>query len=565
MNLDKLRLTSKQAGQFVQPAAAPNWMTAIETRVGPWVKEQGNKALWDTVLFTSKRRGVLKEKLSRREFAELLVELCPKAIESTDTAKSIRASMEKSLFTKQRKQNFDLLPETHALKLLVAKLEELFDAEEAYETPAEAACTLEGRVLEYLRNTVDEETQNFPRSVIVEHPTYDHIRPTLTVETYISQKFLEAKTPSHINAFECIDGSIDRDKIYSLIGQYCDMKGVKLFVVSTKGFKNEVVAEARKHFVGLVRVDLSVEVTDDAFVLPRSVDDHVRRQQVVEMMEGRRRMECPLLLWDNDKMTSSLVDILAADGVCVDEAPLLDAPRYTDAWIEQQADAITDALSADDLLPINIDSIVQSHGLSWQWGALVENQLGRIALDKDLVTINALLRTDNHRLRFTLAHELGHHLLHKSLLTRNRLTSFSETKETLDNGKAMTDDERGWLEHHANHFASCLLMPRKLVVKQYARIYQDIFDVPWRDMSQTLYWDENNLPAMKDCSRVLGQLSEIFDVSVAAMKWRLKRLDLLIMGNKKSPGGMHSVGEILRHLPLFGGIVPNFSSETKTE
>ena len=534
MDINNIQLTTEQASCFAQPAEVPYWIFVIENRIGPWIKDKGNKALWDIVLFASQREGIVKKPLSRLKFAELLVALCPKALEASDTASSIKASMEKSAFTKKQMNDFDRLPDTHALRLLVSEIEDLFFSEDGYETPTEPEFTLKNRLEDYLKDTVDEQTEKMPCSVIVEHPVYGNITPTLSIETFQTTKFKEAKTPSHIVAYECFDGIVDRDKIYSLIGQYNRMQGVKLWVVSTSGFKNDVVCVARDNFIGLMRIDLSTGVNADSFILPRSVEDHVRQQQGVETMMGKRYMEYPLLSWRDNMVTSSMAEILAADGVRIKEGLLLKSPIMSNEEIEELADELTDSLPSWDLLPVNLERIISSCELSWQWGDLPAEQLGIIALNKDLVTINYSLRYDEHRKRFTLAHELGHHLLHKDLLESNKLTSFGETKSTLANTTPVSGDELSWLEHHANHFAACILMPRKIVIEQYKKYFDFYLTATYGDRLAPLYWDENNHYAMQNCLRVLGPLSRRFGVSVEAMKWRLKSLEWLRIG-KSTP------------------------------
>jgi Zn-dependent peptidase ImmA (M78 family) len=530
MNTNNIQLTTEQASCFAQPAEVSNWIYAIENKVGPWVKEKGNKALWDVVLFASQRMGTIKKPLSRLKFASLLVALCPKALDASDTPTSIKASMEKSAFTKKQMADFDRLPDTHALRLLVNEIEQLLNSDEDYEAPIEPEFTLRNRLEDYLRGTVDEQKEKMPCSVIVGHPVYGNITPTLSIETFQTAKFMEAKTPSHVVAYECVDGIVDRDKIYSLVGQYNKMQGVKLWVVSTSGFRNDVVSVARENFVGLMRIDLNTGVNSDSFILPRSVEDHVKYQQGVETMMGRRFMEYPLLSWKGNTVTSSMAEILAADGVRIKEGLLLKSPIIYNEEIEELADELTDKLPSWDLLPVNLDRIIRYCELTWQWGDLPAEQLGIIELSNDLVTINRSLRFDEHRKRFTLAHELGHHLLHKELLERNRLTSFGETMITLANTTPVSGDELSWLEHHANHFAACILMPRKTVIEQYKRYYDYHIIGVYGSLLAPLNWDEDNWFAMQKCMSVIGPLSRRFGVSIEAMKWRLKSLGWLRIG-----------------------------------
>ena len=62
---------------IVQPADFEAWAAAMEERVVPWIRERGNKALWDMVLFVSQRMGIVKEKLAREDFARLVIRVCP--------------------------------------------------------------------------------------------------------------------------------------------------------------------------------------------------------------------------------------------------------------------------------------------------------------------------------------------------------------------------------------------------------------------------------------------------------------------------------------------------------
>ena len=43
MNTNNIQLTTEQASCFAQPAEVSNWIYAIENKVGPWIKDKGNK------------------------------------------------------------------------------------------------------------------------------------------------------------------------------------------------------------------------------------------------------------------------------------------------------------------------------------------------------------------------------------------------------------------------------------------------------------------------------------------------------------------------------------------
>jgi len=107
-------------------------------------------------------------------------------------------------------------------------------------------------------------------------------------------------------------------------------------------------------------------------------------------------------------------------------------------------------------------------------------------------------------LRFTIAHELGHCILHfPSKTQNNQLTLFNEQENEMPIYKCRSQDILGenenadWDEINANRFASCILMPKDLV---------------------SLYWNQ--------CEEV-NELANTFQVSNQAMTFRLKKLGLL--------------------------------------
>ena len=67
-----------------------------------------------------------------------------------------------------------------------------------------------------------------------------------------------------------------------------------------------------------------------------------------------------------------------------------------------------------------------------------------------------------NRYRFTLAHEIGHIVLHKNLYRTNRFSSIAEWKEFIN---SMTEEEHGWIEYQGYAFAGLILVPRENFIK----------------------------------------------------------------------------------------------------
>ena len=101
---------------------------------------------------------------------------------------------------------------------------------------------------------------------------------------------------------------------------------------------------------------------------------------------------------------------------------------------------------------------------------------------------------NNHnikRQRFTIAHELGHYILH-----RGKNTVFTDTT-------FFRSDDMNSIEYHANEFASRLLMPENILRKLI---------------------DEDKI-------NNIGELASALDVSSAAMKYRVISLGYKIKDN----------------------------------
>lgn len=118
--------------------------------------------------------------------------------------------------------------------------------------------------------------------------------------------------------------------------------------------------------------------------------------------------------------------------------------------------------------------------------------------------------TDAHRRLFTVAHELGHWILH-----RNHLLDGILRDEVLEEGGASR------IEIQANKFASFLLVPES-TLRILTRIAFDKYDNPRKDR---LWWDLQpcNMELAHD---ILGFLSEWFNVS--------KEMLILRMENNKT-------------------------------
>ncbi len=83
-------------------------------------------------------------------------------------------------------------------------------------------------------------------------------------------------------------------------------------------------------------------------------------------------------------------------------------------------------------------------------------------MENIFIDFNLYMNFEN-RTKFTIAHEIGHFILHGELFKKLNINSV-ETLGTLSS--KITDDEYGWLEYQAYSFASQVLVPKKTLFEE---------------------------------------------------------------------------------------------------
>lgn len=148
--------------------------------------------------------------------------------------------------------------------------------------------------------------------------------------------------------------------------------------------------------------------------------------------------------------------------------------------------------------------------------------LGTIEFEPLRIQLFSHEQTNLGRDRFTLAHELGHHLLgHGNFMVREYCdeNDFTLKRRRIDDG---SDIAR--LEYQANYFAACLLMPRVSFAFDFRRALEQL---AIRDKGfGPLYVDDQQCN-IQNFRAVLLVLAERFQVSQAAAAIRLESLGLL--------------------------------------
>ena len=149
---------------------------------------------------------------------------------------------------------------------------------------------------------------------------------------------------------------------------------------------------------------------------------------------------------------------------------------------------------------VNVEKIARERGLK-----VIPYELGDVSgvlyVDKGRGTIGYNPNESEVRIRFTIAHELGHYELHrlnKEIFVDNKKFTVLFRDQRSSTGEVV-------IEQEANAFAAALLMPKDLLTQEIAKRQIDLSD---------------------DNSDVIKDLAAKFKVSTQAMTFRIANLNL---------------------------------------
>ena len=164
---------------------------------------------------------------------------------------------------------------------------------------------------------------------------------------------------------------------------------------------------------------------------------------------------------------------------------------------------VVKALALDESVPFPVERAAEFHlGYTVDFLEMPEDILGGINFESKVIFVNPSVEAHEGRYSFTIAHELGHHVLHREAYLAGH-------------GEAVmcrSGDGRPPEEVEADHFAEALLMPSD-AVNDAAKASR------WRGAASA----RGHTAFAADVIKISG----ISNVSAQAMKARLRRLGLL--------------------------------------
>ena len=171
-----------------------------------------------------------------------------------------------------------------------------------------------------------------------------------------------------------------------------------------------------------------------------------------------------------------------------------------------------------------------------QKSILPEGVLGTIDFDKKIMVISNTLKEGSVRWRFTVAHEIGHIILHSDAIIQAKTNLMEDyVEENIPDVDASGDIIRR-MEIQANMFASLLLLPPGEFLGEYYKLFQI------RGIRNFPYLQLDSQPCNINLLEwIKGSLAAHFNVSKASVE---KRLQVVIKG-KMLPNTISDVVKLM--------------------
>ncbi|MCX6162182.1 MAG: ImmA/IrrE family metallo-endopeptidase [Ignavibacteriae bacterium] len=207
----------------------------------------------------------------------------------------------------------------------------------------------------------------------------------------------------------------------------------------------------------------------------------------------------------------------------LEELSTFKAPYYTNNQIYEKADSFRAKYWRDKGLPVDIEKIIE-----FELGITIiprenlchiyEGMETSISKDMTEITIDKAISENpasEKRLRFSLAHEVGHFVLHKDIYSKFSFNSIEEWIMLINN---IPEFQYGMIEKHAYEFAGRLLVPRDELIKEIQvkkdKIKMYLSIIPQFNSEEKTDYLKNYLS---------GTINDVFGVSASVIERRIDR------------------------------------------
>jgi Zn-dependent peptidase ImmA (M78 family) len=198
--------------------------------------------------------------------------------------------------------------------------------------------------------------------------------------------------------------------------------------------------------------------------------------------------------------------------------------KLTREQIRDEAENFRKAYIFSEDLPVDIERIVEailsisiipekSLQKSCDMDGFITKDLKSIYVDEDLYMDDRYYK----RVRFTIAHEIGHYVLHRGAIENQK---FEGEEDWVKFRMNIDERELSWFEFQASEFAGRLLVPVDALVEEFVKARQEI-------LRKNTSW---NSPRLNDDDLFIltaPMICKRFDVSAEVIERRLRNENIM--------------------------------------
>ena len=385
----------------------------------------------------------------------------------------------------------------------------------------------ENRVYDYLYSLLEINELpgvNQKYSKIFQHKKYKtdtsrKIDCDITIENY--NPLSEDDTWSSMIVVECKNygekvniGDLDefQTKLKNISG--FSIKGI---MVTTVGFTKTSIEKARKEHIALI------VVSEDKFEWVVNRDIYSEPEYLMPRLKGEEKLSNKPIVYYESKFYN-IINLLEEFNVRISDKHYIKIPFIKDEEIKKIASSIYNEfqLKTSEISGEILFKKFPNFKITFE--DYPSGILGVLSLKNNIISLSNEILNDSKRRNFTIAHEIGHIVLHSSFFNM-----IEKTYEYDDDKVSPIVNEEVYkrMENQANLFASYLLIPEKKLLVCFNNILEEL-----NIHKKQLYLDSQPCN-IKDVNYALLKMSEHFNVSKEVIKYRLKNEKLLVIDNNE--------------------------------
>ena len=331
---------------------------------------------------------------------------------------------------------------------------------------------------------------------------------------------------STLTLIECKDYKtpIQVDKIRNFASSINDVGGNKGYFITTSHFQRGAVNHAKSYKIGLAKFNTQ-KLEIEKWELRRTVDFDCQRKQAIQ-----DELYCTSDMHQNSFVAicgssyySNFIEFIAEQ--FTGKPFKIKVAYLTNDNIKSIVSDLVTKMKYQPNSVITTDFLVEIVSKELDLKLIYDQPLSRGGLgicnfSERTICISSELKYDSPRWRFTLAHEIGHYILHERICSNNKINSMSDNEMSLD--FTISNASIKQLEIQANMFASNLLIPEDLFLYAYILKHKQLGLTKY----PSLYLDKQPCN-IHDCLSVFSYLGEVFNISNEVVKIKLKGLGFL--------------------------------------